>query len=361
MSPSGGAINCVWWNLQRLFRPGGSRIARDLDVTEEGGWTKAAYERKVRNVAAVLRESSPEAPGLLCLCEVQNRKVAEDVVKEAGWQSQMVYAEDPSERIDGADVVLLYSKRHFASAGATRSHNVHNRFATRDILEVPLKTHSGDELLVLCNHWPSRLYPRSEPLRIGLADYCWHLFASRVRYPKEALFTVEGRPKLPSRSALEARWLQRVLIVGDFNDSPWDVSVEQVLDSTRARDQVTASPRFPRGKGRSAIGSYLNLRPRLYNPGWRLLTATEGPTGSCTWQGGWYLFDQALFSAGLLGEKGLRYLEGSLSLLAPRTVECDGGKPIEVLTRAGAPKPYDAKTRNGVSDHLPLTFQLTVD
>jgi endonuclease/exonuclease/phosphatase family metal-dependent hydrolase len=354
-------VLCIWWNLQRLFRPGGSPIARDLDATAATGWTQATYSLKIKHIAAVLRAiAGDEAPALVGLCEVENRAVAEDIVEELGWED-LAYVEDPEERMDGADVVLLYSTDRFSIASPPRAHNVSNQYATRDILEVVLEAESGEELLVLLNHWPSRTYPNSEPLRISLADYCRRIFLERVRYPKNELFTATGGAKLPSRTALSERWNRPVVVMGDFNDSPFDVSVKRVLASTPERAAVTAAPRLPTTGGVSAVASYLRLRPRLFNPGWRVLGSYGGVAGSCVYNGDWYLLDQVLFSSGILGERGVSYVEDSFGLFAEPRVPLDGDETLEVLSRSGEPRAFNARSKSGVSDHLPIYFQLALD
>ena len=355
-------VLCIWWNLQRLFRPGGSSIARDLDATAATGWTQATYNLKIEHIAAVLRAiAGDETPALVGLCEVENKSVAEDIVEKMDWNA-LDYVEDPEERMDGADVALLYSTDHFSIASPPRAHNVSNQYATRDILEVVLETESGEELLVLLNHWPSRTYPNSEPLRISLADYCRRIFLERVRYPKNELFTATGGAKLPSRTAMSERWNRPVVVMGDFNDSPFDVSVKQVLASTPELAAVTTAPRLPTTRGVSAVASYLRLRPRLFNPGWRVLGSYgEAPAGSCVYNGDWYLLDQVLFSAGTLGERGVSYVEDSFGLFAEPSVPLDGDETLELLSRSGGPRAFDAKSKSGVSDHLPIYFQLALD
>jgi hypothetical protein len=362
VSPASESALCVWWNLQRLVRPGGSAIARDLDATAATGWTQAAYRQKIRNIAAVLRGlAGDEVPALVGLCEVENRRVADDLLDELGWD-ELRYADVPQENLDGDDVVLLYSAKRFSLAGDPRSHNVNNQYATRDILEVLLRSDSGEELLVVLNHWPSRMYPRSESLRISLADYCRRLFVERVRYPKNELFTAEGRARLPSRSTLATRWNRPVVVLGDFNDSPFDVSVDLVLRATRTRETVAEPPRLPSSRGVRGISAYLRLIPRLYNPGWRILTSYGGaPSGTVVYQGEWYLLDQAIFSAGMLDEKGIHYQEDSLGVFAERSVPAPGaGGSVEVLSRSGEPRAFDSATKSGASDHLPLYFRLAL-
>src|SRR4051812_25196178 len=46
----------IWWNVQRLLAPTGSRLSRALDATAAAGWTRAAYRTKLEHLGAVLRE-----------------------------------------------------------------------------------------------------------------------------------------------------------------------------------------------------------------------------------------------------------------------------------------------------------------
>ena len=98
----------VLYNVQRLFRPGGSRIARALDATEERGWTQAVYRRKVAAVGAMLSSATAGArPALLILIEVEDAVVVADVCAAAGWP-ELVDLTVPNEAMDGYDVAIAY-------------------------------------------------------------------------------------------------------------------------------------------------------------------------------------------------------------------------------------------------------------
>ena len=76
----------VVYNVQRLFRPGGSAIARTLDATEEHGWDAAAYKRKVTAVGTMLASATGgEPPAVLVLVEVEDASVVKDLCAAAGW------------------------------------------------------------------------------------------------------------------------------------------------------------------------------------------------------------------------------------------------------------------------------------
>jgi hypothetical protein len=354
-------LQVVWWNVQRLFRPEPSRLSRELDATPANGWNAASYRRKIENVAAVLRAlRRPDAElALIALCEVQDGRVLADILRAAGLR-HFAEAESAGIDLDGHDVVVAYSREHFALDGEPTAHNLHGRYATRDILEVPLRTLSGERLLLLANHWPSRRFANAEILRFGLADFCFRLALRRLKLAKAELVDARGRLRLAPRAALERAWNERILVLGDFNDAPFDDSVAVGLAGTRAREIAGRVPRLPVDRGRSGVTSYLRLQPRLFNPSWALLDDVGStPPGTVFWNGEWYLLDQVLLSSGLLASAGLRWVEGSLGVFAASAVSA-GERAVRVRTRAGYPRPFDPADGEGVSDHLPLSLELTV-
>jgi hypothetical protein len=159
---------CIWWNVQRLFRPGGdSPIARDLDATETYGWNSAAYDAKIEIIGSVLRQiAGGNEPAIVGFAEVEDSKVVSDIVSATGWK-KMKEAIEPNDNLDGYDLSLIYSTALFRESEEARSHSVHSRFASRDIFEVSLETRTGYPLKVLLNHWPSRRLFYSDILRIG--------------------------------------------------------------------------------------------------------------------------------------------------------------------------------------------------
>ena len=351
----------IWWNVQRLLSPEDSVISRNLDATEATGWNKKSYQAKLDAIAAVLHHlTGGETPGILALAEVENKAVVRDLITTLGW-SELIAPEGFERHITGYDVVLLYSSKIFDLVTSPITHTLHNRYSTRDIFEVHLRISTGEELLVLCNHWPSRLYPNSEPLRISLADYCMRIVDHATMFKKEDLIDSKGKASFPKRKLLENRWNQRVLVIGDFNDSPFNTCISQIMNTTRDLHRVLKKPKFPKTRGIKAVHSYFKLRPRLYNPTWRLLTPeTKEPGGTLYWNSEWHMLDQMFFSAGLLQESNFQYVKDSFKIHAPKKVPGPNGKQINVLTRNGYPKKFDSKKLSGVSDHLPIYCELKI-
>jgi hypothetical protein len=172
----------VLYNVQRLFRPGGLRIARALDATEERGWTQAVYRRKVAAVGAILSSATAGArPALLVLIEVEDAVVVADVCAAAGWP-ELLDLTVPNEAMDGYDVAIAYDPATFGSVSDERSFTFENRFATRDLLMATLHLDQSRALTVLASHWASRTMSNAEVLRIGAAIYCTSILERLLKF-----------------------------------------------------------------------------------------------------------------------------------------------------------------------------------
>lgn len=351
----------LFWNVERLFAPKPTPLRHEVDLAGADLWSLEAYRSKIRNLAAVLRDITDGTPPILVgLTEVEDHEVVGDLVEAAGWADALVEAVDPDEHLDGLDTTLLYNQEVFETIEPPRSHNIHLRHATRDIFEVSLRTTSGQDVYVLVNHWPSRRISGAGSLRIGLGDYAARLVERQLKFSMHDLLDSQGRPRLGARAELETRWNRPIIVMGDFNDSPFDVSVAEVLAGRRDAAAVTSPPRFPDDQGRDGISAYLRLPTRLYNPSWQLLARGDQGQGTYNWNGEWYVLDQMLFSRGAVVDSPVRYVPGSLRVHAAPTVT-DGDTSVEVLTAAGNPISFNPKTHRGVSDHLPVVCEIDIE
>lgn len=128
------------------------------------------------------------------------------------------------------------------------------------------------------SHWPSRLNCDSgQPIRATLGD--------RLRQNVDAVFDVDQKAN--------------VILIGDYNDEPFDASLSDHLRATRDRDLIKKKPSL------------------LYNPFWRHFCHPEvfkEPSqtrekleswGTYHHKGGklfqWRTFDQMMFSSSFLG------------------------------------------------------------
>ncbi|HEV7869468.1 MAG TPA: endonuclease/exonuclease/phosphatase family protein [Chthoniobacteraceae bacterium] len=349
-------IKAAFWNLQNLFDVTASDVATDLEFTPEEGWTKDAMEAKIANLAEIIKLlHGGTGPDLLGLCEIENHPLAEKLAAATGRTDlKVVHADSPDLR--GIDTCLFYSSTVFKKPlkGAIKSHAMHLRYPTRDIFEVELEVKAtGQRLLVLVTHWPSRSQGKfeTEPLRIATAERCGRVVDDYLRFNRAEF--LELPDTAATREAIIGRWNRNVLLMGDFNDEPCDRSVLERLQATRDLDRMEEDVKIPAGKNKPAAAGYLGREAHLYNCMWpHLGRADEGTHYFSGSTNSFNLLDQIIVSRGLL--YGLQGLKIDLP-----SVEIFRAPPIA----AGAwkrPVPFDRKTLKGYSDHFPVQCRLAL-
>lgn len=332
----------AFWNLENLFAPEGfagrepwlaEKVAKDLS-----GWTAALFDRKIEQLARVIRQMNGGAgPDLLGVCEVENRFALEALAARLnaqlpGRQYGVVHADAAREQ-RGIDTAFIHDTRTLtANLNEFFSHWVMRRTGTRDISQCTFVTNAGNELVAQANHWPSRSAPPgagsqySAGFRATAGETLgyWHERIREVKGPDVAL-----------------------LSMGDFNDDPFDLSLRVHAVALRERGDVE---RTQSAKLFNLAWSYLSQSAVDHRGKPRTIDGTLyfGDDGN--------VFDQILVSRGLLtGPNPLKVRVGSARIEAvPDMVDHRVGEgPI----RFGLPKGDAAKNVNtdGFSDHFPVS------
>jgi len=355
-------IRTAFWNLQNLFDTSASEIATDLEFTPEQGWTEEVVAAKIANLAEGLKLlHGGLGPELLGLCEIENVALAERLAQTLG-RPDLKVVHRPSPDLRGIDTCLLYSDLIFKTPppAAIRNHVLHFRYPTRDILEVELEVKSnGAKLLVLVNHWPSRSQGRyeSEPLRIAVAERAGRVIDEYLKFTKDEFLALPNTAA--TRNALLAKWNRNVLLMGDFNDEPYDRSVLDTLLATRDLDRIEEDLPIPANAKKPAASGYLGRSANLYNCMWALVGQADSGT---YYHGGsrdgdaatntMNTLDQFIVSRGLFfGKQGLKMNVASVAALR---------SPPLTTAAKGRPRPFDIKTKKGYSDHLPIQCLLEI-
>jgi hypothetical protein len=150
---------------------------------------------------------------------------------------------------------------------------------------------------------------------------------------------------VPRQQALEARARAPVVVLGDFNDEPFDRPFD-VLNATPELAEVQEGLSVT---GRSAVERYTRYAaavPRLWNPAWALCT---GDGGTYYRSPRWRTYDQILLSRGALERWGscraLAFQAGSVTV---------DGKAVSTQTASGKPRGFNEETGQGASDHFPI-------
>lgn len=309
----------AFYNLENLFDTANDSLARDDDHTPDGKdrWTEARLQRKLQNLSATLASLGAEyganPPDLLGVCEVENRGVLDQLVRQPAllpYDLGVIHFDSPDPR--GIDVALVYRKDRFFPE-ESRSFRLLLfdgsgwRKYTRDQLVVGGFL-GPDRVFVMVNHWPSR---GGVP---ALTGEFRKAAALRQRFLVDSLLT-----RHPGT---------RVICMGDFNDNPVDPSMK-ILEGKKGPAVETG-----------LSGLLFNPMEKMYRRG----------IGSLAYRDRWNLFDQILFSEAwtVAGNPGFRFWKAGVFQ----------GGPLK--TRRGRYKGYPLRTYaggvylGGYSDHFPV-------
>jgi endonuclease/exonuclease/phosphatase family metal-dependent hydrolase len=310
----------AWWNLENLFDTVNDpdplpQFGTDDEFLPEGArqWTDDRYWKKLENLARAIRSmNNGSGPDVMGVCEVEHEHILNDLIRkylpDLGYAT--AYHESPDAR--GIDIGFLY-RRDLLKVQSTGFRTVvlpPDEPPTRDVFYVAFETGWGP-LVCIGNHWPSRRggAAESEFRRVSAARTCRSLVDSVLSTSPEA----------------------DIVIVGDFNDEPWDASVASTLRAVNNRDSVTTT------------GSTL-----LY----QCMSHTGTDEGTYNFHGTWNMLDQCILSRGLLDSAGFSY--DSVEIYKPTFLIEQGGR------YAGYPFPTygGQKYLGGYSDHFPLLLFL---
>lgn len=312
------AITLAFYNVENLFDTINDPDSNDDEYLPQSklAWTKERYVHKINNLAKVIdRLGDSDGPEIIGLSEVENRQVLKDLIhseflKKKGYG--IIQFESPDRR--GIDVALLYKKNRFKPY-ATISKSIelpgNKSFRTRAILLVS-GTIGKDTIHFLVNHWPSRLggKEKSEAKRM--------LAASTAKALSDSLF------------ALSKNFA--VVIMGDFNDEPFNKSIRKILGVKDKADLC-------------ALNDY-------YNPFYRI---REEGAGTYKYKGAWELFDQIFISGKLLKKNTLQYEIDSEDIYDPIWMYYK-----EDMNHGPFRTYVGTRYYGGYSDHFPVYVQLRV-
>lgn len=302
----------AFYNLENLFDTIDDPKTADDDFTPKGRnkWNRKRYERKLKKLASVISQVGVEQSGIppvvIGLAEIENLKVLTDLVNTKELVEHrygIVHYDSQDER--GIDVALLYQKEHFELLGSEFFPLIFidedgEKDYSRDILLVKGNL-KGELTYFVVNHWSSRREgkEKTEPKRI-----------------KAAMLARQAISKVYAESS-DAN----ILIIGDFNDNPTDISVKKYL-----------------------------VQDDFYNP---FESIYDKGKGTATHYDEWYLFDQIILSKNIFNkENGLVYHQAEI--FEEHFLKSWKGK------RKGSPfRTYIGKWhQGGFSDHFPVYVTL---
>lgn len=312
-------FSIMFYNVENLFDTVNDTLTSDEEFTPQGTrhWTRKRLTEKLLAVSkAIINASGFLPPDVIGLCEIENRFVLEHLIRDTPLRTysyKIIHKESPDSR--GIDVALLYNSKRIYPLNYQfyRVKNGDLSINTREILYFSGIVDQKDTLHFFVNHWKSR-YDGLLETKQGRA------FAARtLRTRVDSLFQSNRNSK--------------IVILGDFNDQPTDISLKNEL---------------------TAFEPTANFRKnQLYNLSWSWVGKEPG---TLKYQSQWSVFDQIIVSGTLLDENsGLSTKPGNAKIIdLPFLLEKDekygGFKPNRTYNG------YSYK--GGFSDHLPVVLKL---
>ena len=292
-------LRMAWWNVS--LSPTASKSKPTLE----------SYETVCEHLKYLLTDLSCD---LVAVCEVSTEDIAYISSNLNLTNIDIIDLTDNAGR-SRFDIAVIYNNKKIR---AERSHQIYksltgNTIKAAQLVEV-LNLDDGKAIKLFLCHWPSRLNGDGQIRRND---------AARMVYQEARELMEEGSD---------------VIIMGDFNDNPYDESILTSLNATRCHDAVRNYP-----------------KEYFYNPFWRSVvsdnmythvieeqTFRSGTHRYKQYQGTmWHSYDQIVFSGSFLG-KGAWHLNE----LNTKVIE-DNRFLIEF------------ESKDSSIDHLPVLCEIT--
>ena len=308
-------VRLMFYNVENLFDTRDDSLRADNDFLPGGGmkWNYSRYIKKINALyKTIVAAGSWYPPEIVAFCEVENRKVLNDLVYGtylAKYDYRIIHEDSPDQR--GIDVCLVYRAdrlklidfRYWIPAGIKRED-----FITRSVLCVRFEV-DDDTLHLILNHWPSR--------RGGV-------LAGEGLRSKISGMVREKADSICRRNSSGAK----IIIAGDFNCTPDDHEIRTLVGHRDSDVCLTDLSEYPAAKG---LGTY-------------------------RYMGAWEMIDQVIVSGSLLsGREGLFTSPGMLRIFKPdfllkKDPKYPGMSPFSTY------RGY--RYQGGFSDHLPVLLDI---
>jgi hypothetical protein len=316
----------AFYNLENLFDVENDTTKNDeaSPIMEmDSAVRPEVYKKKIANMAKVISKIGTGSqqimpPVVLGVCEVENDDVLLDLTNHSRlrpYNYDIVHHDSPDKR--SIDNGLLYQRGVFTPSNSI-AHEVvlydyndkSKRKYTRDVLVVSGKL-LGEDFSFIVNHWPSRSggQKKSEPGRLEAAKV--------VKKAIDSLQAINPYAK--------------VMVMGDFNDGPYNKSIAEVVGAKFEKEEVGLKD--------------------LYNP-YEEIRKQGG--GTIAYRGSWDIFDQIFFTEPFLEKDYTEFRYYKSGIFAPPFLQNPKGRwkgyPFRSFSGGGF--------SGGYSDHFPVFVYL---
>ncbi len=314
---SQNTLRVMFYNVENLFDTEKSDKKNDGDFIPTGKfyWTPGRYYNKLNNLAKVITSAGEwNNPAIIGLCEVENERCMTDLTKHSLLRAQdyrYVITHCADRR--GINIALMYQRDQFKYL-SHQSYKIkfpkNPRKVTRDILHVSGLIQTGDTLDVFVCHFPSRVggEQRSESDRIQAATIL----------------------KTKTDSLMLVRKNFNIIIMGDFNDEPTNLSITQTLQALPVEKDTKSQA--------------------LYNLFHKYVK--QNNVGTYKYRQQWNILDQIIVSGNLFNKENKFHVLPETTTIFQRDFMMikdpsnSGKKPFRTYT--------GMKHTGGYSDHLPV-------
>lgn len=311
----GRTIRFMFYNVENYFDVYPDSLTGFHDFTPDGNlhWSLSKYYAKRNSIyKTIIATGKGNVPEIIGLCEIENRQVLDDLINNtplSRYNLGIAHFESGDHR--GIDVALLY-KKNIVNVIYAEPINIKSdkypELKTRDILYVKSLV-CDDTVHIFINHWTSRYrgFMESEPLR---------MLAAETLIQK-------------TDSICQAAPGANIVIMGDFNDTSDNASISFLCQDSQCPLTV--------------------VLPEADN---------QNVKGTLKYKGQWMIFDQIILSESL-------FLQNTRISFSGKTKIMDAGFLLEKDNKHSGFKPYRTnigyKYNGGISDHLPIYFDLIFD
>ncbi len=312
----------AFYNLENLFDTiKGPNNDEEWLPNGAMSWTGKKYKQKLQNLSRVISEiGTSENPGnsptIIGVCEVENRGVLEDLVKQPLLINKdygIVHFDSPDKR--GIDVGLLYQKKHFKP---TSYKNIPLLiYKSMEGKSDKKEKEESDDEVVTDTKSDQRIYTRDQLLVTGGEKKSSPLREAAGRLNRkimDSIFAINPNAK--------------ILTMGDLNDGTYNKSVKEGIGAKRKKEDV-------KEKG-------------IYNPFEEMFYKGHA---TLFWRDTGDIFDQIMVSEPLIRKdySSFRYWKAGIY-----------NKPY-MIQSSGQYKGYPLRNTNagpGFSDHFPVFVYL---
>jgi endonuclease/exonuclease/phosphatase family metal-dependent hydrolase len=311
-------LRIMFYNTENLFDTQNDSTTNDDEYTPKSKkhWTNDRYTQKINNLyKVIIAIGGWEPPEIIGLCEVENRSVLNNLLKNtllSKYEYGIVHRNSPDPR--GIDIALLYRRDKVKILSHTFIHfdfPNEKRKRTRESIYARYLVNQRDTLHVFVNHFPSRVGgdKKTEHLRMYTAKI--------IRLKCDSILKISPQAK--------------IIIMGDFNDTPSNLSISKSLGAQNPSAPFQAN--------------------QLYNLAQPLALAGKG---THKYRGEWSLLDQIIVSGNLLNAKNL-HCEKEMKIFDSDFIMIDEKDGMSKRPR----RTYNGrKYEGGFSDHLPVYIDL---